>query len=164
MVHLPLESGSAAMNRMKGMLFVRSGRRAMKARVDAIRRLFPKARYVNNHTGSVYTADYRAMKRLYRALKKAGFVFVDSRTTAKTTLRKIARESGDRYIARDVFIDNVQEVAAIKKQLRQAVRIAKKRGYAIAIGHPHKATMQALRQAKGILKGVQTVYIDELFR
>jgi len=164
MVHLPLESGSAAMNRMKGMLFVRSGRKVIQARVDEIRRLFPKARYVNNHTGSVYTADYRAMKRLYRALKKAGFVFVDSRTTAKTTLRKIARESGDRYIARDVFIDNVQEVPAIKKQLRQAVRIAKKRGYAIAIGHPHKATMQALRQAKGILKGVQTVYIDELFR
>ena len=164
MIHLPLESGSKAMNAMQGMLFAHDPKATMQARVDEIRRLFPHARYVNNHTGSVFTANRKAMKQLYGMLRKKGFVFVDSRTTAKSTVRTIARSYGDPYIARDVFIDNTQQVSAILKQLKKAVRIAKKRGYAIAIGHPHKATMKALHQAASILKGVQTVYVDELYR
>ncbi len=163
MIHLPMQSGSQAMNRMKGMLFANASAAAIEARVKEIRRLFPTAKYVNNHTGSVFTANTKAMKTLYAQLRKRGFSFVDSRTTAKSVVRPIARSYGDPYIARDVFIDNTQQVAAILKQLKKAVRIAKKRGYAIAIGHPHKATMKALQQAGPILKGVQTVYIDELY-
>ncbi len=164
MVHLPLESGSAVMNRMKGMLFVKNNTAKVQARVDEIRRLFPRAKFVNNHTGSVFTANYKAMKQLYGMMRKKGFVFIDSRTSAKSKVRKIAREYGDTYIARDVFIDNVQNEAKILNQLKKAVKIAKKRGFAIAIGHPHKATMNALKHAGKILSGVQTVYIDELYR
>jgi len=163
MVHLPMESGSAAMNRMQGMLFTRFSRARVQARVDEIRRLFPHARFVNNHTGSVYTSNYRAMKQLYGMLRAKGFVFIDSRTTGKSVVRRIAHEHHDRYIARDIFLDNVQQEALILKQLKKAVRIAKKRGFAIAIGHPHKATMKALHHAGKILQGVETVYIDELY-
>ncbi len=152
------------MNRMNGMLFVRSDKDKVRMRVDEIRRLFPHAHFINNHTGSVYTANYKAMKRLYSLLRKKGFVFIDSRTSDKSMVRKIAHEYHDRYIARDVFLDNVQEESLILNQLKEAVRIAKKRGFAIAIGHPHKVTMRALRHAGKILQGVQTVYIDELYR
>ncbi len=164
MVHLPMQSGSAAMNRMKGMLFVKDSKEKVQKRVDEIRRLFPQAKFVNNHTGSIFTSNYKAMKQLYSMLRKKGFVFIDSRTSSKSKVRKIAKEYGDRYIARDVFIDNVQDTKSILRQLRTAVRIARKRGFAIAIGHPHPATMRALRQAGKILSGVQTVYIDELYR
>jgi polysaccharide deacetylase 2 family uncharacterized protein YibQ len=164
MVHLPMESGSAAMNRMRGMLFTRYSKAKMQARVDEIRRLFPKAKFINNHTGSVFTSNYPAMKQLYALLRKKGFVFVDSRTSAKSTVRKVARLYGDAYIARDIFIDNTQTRAYVLAQLKKAVTVAKKRGFAIVIGHPHKATMDALRHAGSILKGVQTVYIDELYR
>jgi len=164
MVHLPMESKSAAMNRMQGMLFTRFGRDKVQARVDEIRRLFPHARFVNNHTGSVYTSNYRAMKQLYGLLRKKGFVFVDSRTTGKSVVRKIAHAYHDTYIARNIFIDNTQTESYVLQQLKKAVRLAKKRGSAIAIGHPHKATMNALRHAGKVLQGVQTVYIDELYR
>ncbi len=164
MVHLPLESGSAAMNRMRGMLFVKDSAKKVQARVDEIRRLFPNAKFINNHTGSIFTSNYKAMKRLYGMLRKKGFVFVDSRTSRKSKIHTITRKYKDRYIARDVFIDNVQNEAKILRQLRKAVKIAQKRGYAIAIGHPHKATMNALKHAGKILSGVQTVYIDELYR
>jgi len=163
MVHLPLQSGSKAMNRMQGMLFVADSKEKVQARVDAIRKLFPGVTYINNHTGSVFTSNKKAMKQLYGMLRKSGFVFVDSRTSAKSKVRAIAKTYGDPYIARDVFIDNTQQVSAILKQLKKAVRIAKKRGYAIAIGHPHKATMEALRKATHILKEVETVYMDELY-
>jgi polysaccharide deacetylase 2 family uncharacterized protein YibQ len=164
MVHLPMESGSVAMNRMRGMLFVHDSAAKVQKRVDDIRRLFPRAKFVNNHTGSVFTSNYKAMKRLYGMMRKKGFVFIDSRTTGKSKVRRIAREFGDTYIARDVFLDNVQDETLILKQLKKAVHIARKRGFAIAIGHPHPATMRALKHAAKILSGVQTVYIDELYR
>ena len=164
MVHLPMESKSAAMNRMRGMLFTRFSPAKVQARVDEIRRLFPRAKYINNHTGSVFTSNYKAMKQLYGMLRQKGFAFVDSRTTGRTVVRKIAHAYHDTYIARDVFIDNTQTEAYVLKQLKQAVKIAKKRGFAIAIGHPHTVTMRALRHAGKILAGVKTVYMDELYR
>jgi polysaccharide deacetylase 2 family uncharacterized protein YibQ len=103
------------------------------------------------------------MKQLYTMLRKKGFIFVDSRTSAKSVVRKIVRAQGDTYIARDIFIDNTQTRAYVLSQLKKAVKVAKKRGFAIVIGHPHKATMDALRHAGKILKGVQTVYMDELY-
>lgn len=164
MIHLPMQSGSPKMNRMQGMLRVTDSSQKMQTRAKEIRKLFPRGKYINNHTGSVFTSNYKAMKKMYGYLKKEGFVFVDSRTAGSTKVKKIAREYGDRYIVRDVFIDNTQSVSYIHKQLAKAVKIAKKRGYAIAIGHPHKATFKALASAKRILKGVDLVYMDELYR
>jgi polysaccharide deacetylase 2 family uncharacterized protein YibQ len=164
MVHLPMQSGNAQMNRMRGTLKTTDSPKKMQARAKEIRKLFPKAKFLNNHTGSRFTSNYKAMKRMYGYLKAEGFVFVDSRTSGKTKVRKITKEHGDRYIVRDVFIDNTQTISYIHKQLSKAVKIAKKRGYAIAIGHPHKATFKALSSAKDLLKGVNVVYIDELYQ
>jgi len=163
MIHLPMQSGNAQMNRMRGTLKVTDGDAKMQARAKEIRKLFPKGKFLNNHTGSVFTSNYKAMKKMYGYLKAEGFIFVDSRTSGKTKVPKIAKEFGDRYIVRDIFIDNTQSTAYIHKQLAKAVKIAKKRGYAIAIGHPHKVTFKALASAKKLFKGVELVYIDELY-
>jgi len=164
MIHLPMESGSNQFNTQYKTLKTDQTKEQIEARIKELRALFPTARYVNNHTGSVFTNHYQAMHRLYTALRKEGFVFVDSRTIGSTKVRKIAHEFGDAYVARDVFLDNKHTLKAIHKQLRQAVKIAKKKGYAVAIGHPHKITIQALAQAGDILKEVELVYIDEIFR
>jgi len=163
MIHLPMESGSAKMNRMQGMLFVSDSAAKMKARAQEMRRLFPHGKYINNHTGSVFTSNYKAMKKMYGYLRNEGFVFVDSRTAGSTKVRKIAHEFGDRYIVRDIFIDNTQSIPYIRKQLKKAVRKARKRGFAITIGHPHKITLQTLASAKKLFKGIDLVYIDELY-
>lgn len=163
MIHLPMESGKVFDKQAKTLMITDTPER-MEARVKELRRLFPEARFVNNHTGSVFTSHYLAMERLYHALIKEEFVFVDSRTISSTKVPQIAKKYAQPYIARDVFIDNIHTVDAIHKQLKHAVNIAKKRGYAIAIGHPHKVTLQALTSAKMILKDVEVVYIDELYR
>jgi len=152
------------MNRFRKTLFVRDGQEKVRERVEEIRRLFPTAHFLNNHTGSVFTSDYRAMYRLYGDLKREGFIFVDSRTSGRSKVRKIASAYHTPYLGRDVFLDNVQRPKAILKQLRLAIRIAKKRGYAIAIGHPHPATFEALREAAPLLKGVKAVYLDDFYR
>lgn len=162
MIHLPMESGSTQFNKQYKTLKTTFSQEQIIARAKELRVLFPTARYVNNHTGSVFTNDYNRMLTLYTALKKEGFMFVDSRTIASTKIPKIAKEFGDAYVARDTFIDNVHNIKTIHKQLRKAVEIAKKKGYAIAIGHPHVETMKALSSASSILEDVELVYIDNL--
>jgi polysaccharide deacetylase 2 family uncharacterized protein YibQ len=49
-------------------------------------------------------------------------------------------------IARDVFLDDVISPDAIRAQLLETERVAKRKGYAVAIGHPHAATMETLEQ------------------
>lgn len=163
MIHLPMESGSSQFNKQTKTLMTSFSDERIADRVMEIRRLFPKAKYINNHTGSVFTSNYKAMKKLYIALKLEGFTFVDSFTAASSKVRKITHELGDAYVRRDIFIDNTQTVPYIHRQLEQAVQKAKKNGYAVAIGHPHKITMQALASSKQILKDVELVYIDEIY-
>ena len=163
MVHLPMESGNVQFNKQYKTLKTSFSKAQMEARITEIRRLFPTAHYINNHTGSVFTNDYRAMYTLYGIMKKEGFTFIDSRTIASTKVKQIAHQYGDAYVARDVFIDNIQEISYIHSQLKKAVRIAKKKGYAIAIGHPHKVTMRALASAKYLFRDVELVYIDQIF-
>ena len=48
------------------------------------------------------------------------------------------------YASRDVFLDHNRSAKAVDQQLAQTERIARRRGYAIAIGHPHDVTFEAL--------------------
>jgi len=163
MIHLPMESGNRQFNTQYKTLKTSFSKGQMETRIKEIKALFPTAKYINNHTGSVFTDNYQAMRTLYQLFRKYGFVFLDSRTIGSTKVKKIAHEFGDAYVARDIFIDNKHDIAYIHKQLAQAVSIAKKKGYAVAIGHPHKVTMQALRSSKQILKDVELIYIDEIY-
>ncbi len=163
MIHLPMQSASPKMNSFTKTMKISQSQEQIAGRIREIRKYFPTARYVNNHTGSVFTSNYKAMRKAYIELKRNRFIFIDSRTTGKSVVRKITKLYKDPYIARDVFLDNVQKRSAILNQLKKAVAIAKKRGYAIVIGHPHKATMDALRHAGAILSQVDTLYIDEFY-
>lgn len=162
MVHLPMQSGKAYDKHEKTLMVTDSAEQIEK-RVKEIRRLFPYAKYINNHTGSVFTSNYLSMERLYSTLVKEGFIFIDSRTISSTKVPQITKKYAHPYLARDVFIDNQHNILSIHKQLKHAVILAKKRGYAIAIGHPHKVTIRALASAHEILKDVEMVYIDELY-
>ena len=164
MIHLPMSSGSKQFNKQFKTLKTTHTKAQIEARAKELRKLFPTARYINNHTGSVYTDDYKAMKTLYTALREEGFVFVDSRTIASTKVPKIADQFGDAYVGRNIFIDNEHTVSYIHAQLRKAVKMAKKNGYAIAIGHPHKMTMKALASAGNIFKEVELLYLDEIYK
>jgi len=162
MIHLPMESDSKQFNTQSKTLMTAFSSQQIVESVIKLRKLFPKTKFVNSHTGSVFTSHFKAMQKLYITLKVEGFTFVDSFTTASSQVKKIAEGFGDVYLKRDVFIDNTQEIPYIHTQLKKAVNIAKEHGYAIAIGHPHKATMEALASAKHILKDVTLLYIDEL--
>ena len=76
-----------------------------------------------------------------------------------------ARQNGVPAGFRNVpFLDDVENVAAIETQINLAMRGAREKGEAIAIGHPHPATLEALRAMlpKARSQGVRLVYVSEL--
>lgn len=124
----------------------------------------PHAAGVNNHQGSLATSDAKLMAALMPALKERDLFFVDSRTTAKTVACDEARKANVRSASRNVFLDDTQTVEAVKQQLALAVRDARAKGFAIAIGHPHPATLQALQEILPQLEahGISLVFVSEL--
>lgn len=161
MIHLPLEAKNFKTPEPFTLLTT-SSQKEIEERIKKIREWFPNAKYINNHTGSKFTSDYESMEKLIKVLNRYNFRFIDSRTTPNTKVAEVQKKFGLKYMARDVFLDNEQNVTYIKNQLKKAVNIAKKKGYAIAIGHPHPKTIEALRESKDILKDVELVYVNQL--
>jgi len=161
MVHLPLEAVDFN-DEEQVTLRITDSKETIAAQVQKIKKLYPNVRYVNNHTGSKFTADEDAMDRLISVMQDNGLIFVDSRTTAQSKAKVIDTKYGLRYIGRDVFLDHHDGIKNIKKQIREAVEIAKRNGTAIAIGHPRPDTIQALKESKAILSEVKLVGIDKI--
>jgi polysaccharide deacetylase 2 family uncharacterized protein YibQ len=127
----------------------------------------PTASGVNNHEGSLATTDAKLMAELMPLLKQRDLFFVDSRTTAATVAFEVAEHAGVRSGFRNVpFLDDVQDVEAIRKQFELALRGAKEKGGAIAIGHPHLETLRALKEVlpRAEAEGVHLVVVSEVVK
>ncbi len=161
MVHLPMQAIHFPKPEPK-TLNVGDSYKKILNRIKEIKKEFPKAKYINNHTGSTFTADNESMKKLFKALKTEHLGFVDSKTTPNSKAIQANKNFHIPLYSRNIFLDNIEQTQYIRNQLKKAVLIAKKRGYAIAIGHPHAVTLETLKNAKDILKNVNVVYIDEL--
>ncbi len=161
MVHLPLEAMNFS-SEEPFTLHVNDSQKEIQNRIKSIVKLFPRVKYINNHTGSKFTANESAVNRLIYTLRQDGIMFIDSRTTAQTKVPQVMKNYGAPYVARDVFLDHESDLSYIKKQIEVAVNKAKKHGSAIAIGHPRPETLQALAESKALFKDVELVRIDGL--
>ena len=162
MIHLPMQAKHFDSPEI-GTLTVNESFESMHEKIKKIRKDFPRAKYTNNHTGSRFTSDYDAMDKAYRALIEQGFIFVDSKTIAQTAVARAAKKYNQPYISRDIFLDDDPSASAVRRELVAAVNLAKKRGYAIAIGHPKKNTIAVIKASKNnILKDVEVVYLKDI--
>ena len=161
MVHLPMEAQHFTAEEPL-TLRVEDSQQKISERVAQLKKLFPKVKYINNHTGSKFTADEKAMNKLIYVLNKNHINFIDSRTTAKTKAPIVMKNFGKKYVSRDVFLDNKNEKEYILGQIKKAIKVAKRYGTAIAICHPHPTTILALHSAKKLLQDVQLVYINQI--
>jgi len=166
MLHLPMESvgnGKPESQELRPGMSARE----VSALVNGFLRAVPDVAGVNNHQGSQSTADAALMAELMPVLRDRKLFYIDSRTTAATVAYDTARKAGVRAAFRNVpFLDDVAEISAVSKQLQRAIRDAQEKGGAVAIGHPHPATLTALRevlpQAKS--QGVRLVFASDLVR
>lgn len=145
LVHVPMEPNDPRMNPGKGALFVDGGaaelRRVLAGHLDR----FGGYVGVNNHMGSRFTRDREAMRTVLGELKTRGLMFLDSKTTLGSQAPGLAEGLRLPLAERDVFIDAERAPGAIAFQLARLERLARERGIAVAIGHPHDMTLDALR-------------------
>lgn len=106
----------------------------------------PGAFGVNNHMGSAFTEDARALGRLMKVIRAQGLSFLDSRTTATSRACAVARHHGVLCLERDLFLDDPHDPGKVGGRLRAATGIARRRGWAVAIGHLRAETVEALRR------------------
>ena len=100
---------------------------------------------INNHMGSRVTAAGEQMSWLFEELDRRGLMFVDSRTTKNTVAPMLAAHFGLPFAERDVFLDNEFGAGAVVAQLKVLEAEARRNGFAVAIGHPHRRTIAALQ-------------------
>lgn len=163
MLHMPMEPMGDE-NPGPGALLSGQSQREWEEKIDAALTSFDGFIGVNNHMGSLLTTQPDAMALLSGILQERGLFFVDSRTSNKSVAATIARQTGVKVGVRDVFLDDTQTLENVRHQLAVLEQLALKKGQAIAIGHPHAVTLQALEawipQAQS--RGVALVPVKDL--
>lgn len=154
LLHLPMDAGApprtndtviaAAMTESE----MREGVRAALERV-------PRAIGVNNHEGSVLTADGDSMAIVMDELRHHhdGLIFVDSRTNPDTVAEEMAHEVGLPTTSRDVFLDHDPAAEAVDRAVDLWLATARRTGCSLAIGHPREATLSVLERRMPRLAG-----------
>jgi polysaccharide deacetylase 2 family uncharacterized protein YibQ len=145
MLHVPMEPLGHEIDAGPNVLTVGASEGELLKRLSWGLDRFPGYIGINNHMGSRFTQDERGMQVVLAELKRRNLLFLDSRTIGNTVGDKLAAGMGVPHVMRDVFLDNEMDEAAVIKQLMQAERVAASKGQAIAIGHPHPATIAAIR-------------------
>ncbi|MGC1104991.1 MAG: divergent polysaccharide deacetylase family protein [Candidatus Acidiferrales bacterium] len=163
MLHLPMEFQGNTAKAEEVELRVGMPAGEVHRLLDEMLAQVPHAVGVNNHEGSLATAQPQLMAEVMEDLRRRNLFFIDSRTTVATVAYNAAKQAGVPAASRKVFLDDTETRESILRQLDLAVRDAVENGSAIAIGHPHPATMAALVEGLPRLKSrVRIVFASAL--
>jgi polysaccharide deacetylase 2 family uncharacterized protein YibQ len=148
LLHMPMEPdpgapvgpGAPAVRVGMGSAEIRA---AVRQGLDAL----PGVVGVNNHMGSRATRHRPEMDAVMDVLARRGLVFLDSRTTPFTVAHVAATAHGIPNLRNDLFLDiDTEDPIEIRRRLERLLRTARKRGWAVGIGHVHPATIAVLEE------------------
>ncbi len=163
-LHLPMEPISQAEQSEKLTIMVTMSDSEIQAMTRKAIHEVPGLIGVNNHQGSKATADKRVMRAVLSELKANNLFFLDSRTNSQSVGADTARQMGVRTENNQLFIDNSNEVSAVKEKLRTAQDIALKHGSVTVIGHARMSTAMAVSEMIPELeaKGIQLIFVSQM--
>ncbi len=163
MLHLPMEFQGSAAKAEPVELRIGMPADEVHRLLDEMLAQVPHAVGVNNHEGSLATAQPQLMAEVMEDLRRRNLFFIDSRTTVATVAYNAAKQAGVPAASRKVFLDDIETRGAILRQLDLAARDAASEGSAIAIGHPHNVTIAALAEGlPGLKSRVRIVFASTL--
>lgn len=120
---------------------------------------------INNHMGSLLTQYPGQMRWVMQELSKHNdMYFVDSYTTKDSVGQYVASENWIPNIRRNVFLDTDRDPVKIKMHFDRLLKLARKNGIALAIGHPFPETMAILEKELPKLaeKGIKLIPVSSL--
>jgi len=164
MLHLPMEPRRyPRINPGDGVLLISMDRSVILEVLDRDLGEIPFVAGVNNHMGSRFTENEEKMTVVLEELKRRRLYFVDSKTSRRSVAFDLAKQMELRTACRDVFLDNDLSEGALKIQADRLFALARHKGYAIGIGHPHKETLWFLRGLQvSLKKEVEIVPVSSL--
>jgi polysaccharide deacetylase 2 family uncharacterized protein YibQ len=163
LLHLPMEPKNGQ-NPGPGALLQGMSDGELREKTEAALKAVPGAVGVNNHMGSLLSAEEGPMNAVLGVLAARGLFFLDSRTSAESVGYKVAIGLGVPAAERQVFLDGDPSPAAIHAQFLRLLNLARTKGAAIAIGHPHPETLAALTREvpKAVAAGYEFVPVSYL--
>ncbi len=165
MLHLPMEpQGYPETDPGPRAIMVGMDDVAIAARLDEALAPLHAVTGINNHMGSAATSDPATMKALMAVLRQRDLFFIDSLTSSSSVAHAEAVKAGLPSARNRIFLDYDNENhATIKANLEVLVRTARTSGFALGIGHPHRATAEVLaREIPRLQKeGVRFVTVSE---
>ena len=147
LVHMPMEPRDHGYDPGPNVLSVELSAQQIAERIDWGLQRFDGYVGVNNHMGSRFTTSLSGMAQVMEELRRRGLLFLDSKTADASVGGSLAERMGVPYAERDIFIDNdFESRAAIERQLDALEALARRRGFAVGIGHPHDVTLDVLER------------------
>ena len=147
LIHLPMEPDDyPTQNPGKGAIMAHYSEGQVRSALQQALKRIPEAVGFNNHMGSKITRDESIMHTLLTEAKKRHLLFLDSRTTPHSVAYELAQSLGVPSLRRDIFIDEVDDRAAIEAALWDLAAQASRMGRAIGIGHDRTNTLFALER------------------
>lgn len=167
MLHVPMEPEGRGYDPGPNVLSDSLGAMELRDRLNWDLGRFDGFVGINNHMGSRFSTSPEGMSVVMRALRAHGLLFLDSVTSPASVGAAMAERAGVPFARRDIFLDNAwNDRAAIARQLDRVERLARTRGYAVAIGHPHRATLDVLADwlPKARRRGFELVPVSAIVR
>jgi polysaccharide deacetylase 2 family uncharacterized protein YibQ len=163
LLHLPMEPRNGQQHPGAGALYRDMTENALRKQLDDDLAAVPHVAGVNNHMGSAFMEDEEPLLAVLKELQKKGLFFIDSRTTAASRAEGLARKTGIRFAARQLFLDNDQDRKLIFNNIFDTLEKTRHSSL-VMIGHPHPGTVEALEEAVPLLqsRGIRIVPPSEL--
>jgi polysaccharide deacetylase 2 family uncharacterized protein YibQ len=163
LLHLPMEPVHGQ-NPGPGALLQGMSDGELRQKTEEALKAVPGAVGVNNHMGSLLSSEEGPMNAVLSVLAERNLFFLDSRTSAESVGYKVALGLGVPAAERQVFLDGDESPEAIHAQFQRLLALARARGSAIAIGHPHPETLAALSREvpKAKAEGFELVPVSYL--
>ncbi len=147
MVHVPMEPEDTSYDAGENVLTTDLAPADVSRRLEWALGRFEGYVGINNHMGSKFTGSPVGMAQVMTELRSRGLLFLDSKTSSDSVGIGLAARMAVAHTSRDVFIDNEPEnMDSIRRQLDKLEDIARRRGAAVGIGHPHDTTLEVLAQ------------------
>ncbi|MBU8878615.1 divergent polysaccharide deacetylase family protein [Bacillus sp. FJAT-29790] len=135
-VHLPMEPKKGKKSWLgPGAITTDLSDEEIRKRVVAAIKDVPHAVGINHHMGSKATEDERVMKIVLEVCKGNGLFYLDSKTTGKSVVSKLATEMGVPFLENNLFFDDIYTTQHIKKQASRLAGKLSENDRLIAIGH-----------------------------
>lgn len=156
-VHLPMEPVRGLRSWLgPGSITTDLTDEEIRKRVEAAIADVPHAIGMNNHMGSKATADKRVMRVVLQVCKEKGIFFLDSRTSYKTVVPKIAEEVGVATLHNDVFLDDVYTQNHVLHQISVVKKFLTKNERCIVIGHVGAPGLHTSKVLKNVIPELQS--------